>query len=248
MSIERLERQRMLLLRRKAKIKRVLLMQPYQRVFYTIANAFARLCVPILVDFQVTGLENVPREGGFILVSNHTSWLDPILLGAYIPRTIVFMSKVENFHHPLLAPIVFLYGAFPVKRGLVDRQALLRCEEVLAAGGGLGMLPEGTRSRSGVMRRARAGAALVALRTGATILPVGIAGAHHGAFTPLLRLHRNRIRMRIGPPFTLPPPAEGEATRDYLQHMADEMMRRVAELLPPEQRGVYAGQPLQADR
>lgn len=227
-------------LRRTRQAKAAPPMTAYQILFYTVANALLRAVFRILAHVEVTGAADVPRQGALIVIGNHTSWLDPLLVGAFVPRRVVFMSKKENFHNPLARFIVWSYGVFPVDRGNVDRSALQRMDSVLLSGGALGMFPEGTRSRSGELRRGKAGTALVAVQHGAPILPVAIAGAHKGLFGQLFRLHRPRFSLVMGPTFTLPAMAEGTAVnKQMLNTLTDDLMRPLAANLPAEQRGYY---------
>jgi len=235
-------------LRRGRRIKAAPLMNPYQSFFYDVANLLLRCAFRLLSNVEVVGVENVPRSGRLIVIGNHTSWLDPILVGAFIPRRIVFMSKKENFRNIFARFIVWSYGVFPVDRGNVDRSALNRTDEIMTAEGALGMFPEGTRSRTGELRRAKAGTALVALRHNAPILPVSIVGAHRGLFTQLFHLRRPRFRLIIGKPFTLPQ-VEGEVlNKETLTRLSDELMRPLATNLPEEQRGYYGIFPRVTDK
>ncbi len=215
------------------------LMNPYQAVFYDVANLLLRFLLRLFATIEISGLDNVPRQGPLIVSGNHTSWLDPLLVGAFIARRIVFMSKKENFANPIAHFVVTSYGVFSIDRGNVDRAAITRTDEVLAAGGALGMFPEGTRSKTGELRRAKAGTALVALRNNAPILPISIGGAYKGLFKPYLHLRRPHITMVIGQPFTLPQ-SEGEAVnKETLARLTDDLMRPIAAGLPAEQRGYY---------
>lgn len=208
--------------------------------FYDFANSVLRFLFRLLVDYRITGLEKVPREGGLIVCLNHTSFLDPLMVGAFLPRVVIMMSKVENFRNPLLGLVSRLYGAFPVRRGEVDRQALRRAEGVLREGKALLMAPEGTRSKTGHLQPGRAGTALLVLRTGAPVLPIGIAGGRD-FYRRLARLQRTRVRINIGEPFSskapqsLPPSKAREA-------VTEEIMYRIAALLPEENRGAYSDQ------
>lgn len=226
-------------LRRAGKARRAALMNPYQSLFYDVANFLMRIAFRLLVNLEIVGLENVPLQGRLIIIGNHTGWPDPVLVGSFIPRRIVFMAKKELTRNPLAAFIIWSYGVFSVDRGNVDRVALKRTDEIMASEGALCMFPEGTRSRSGEMRRAKAGTTLVAIRHNAPILPISISGAHHGIFTPLLHGRRPRIRMVIGKPFMLPPVNGEVISKDVLARLTDEMMMHVAENLPEEQRGYY---------
>jgi 1-acyl-sn-glycerol-3-phosphate acyltransferase len=214
-------------------------MNPYQSIFYDVANFLMRWAFRLLAHIEIIGNENVPRQGRIVVIGNHSSWLDPLLVGSFIPRRIVFMSKKENFSNPLAAFVVYSYGVFPVDRGNVDRSALTRTDEVLLAEGALGMFPEGTRSKSGELRRAKAGTALVAIRHNAPLLPVSIVGAYRGLFGQLFHLRRPRFQLIIGQPFTLPH-TEGEAmSKESISRLTDEVMLPIARNLPPEQRGYY---------
>ena len=121
----------------------------------------------------------------------------------------------------------------------MDRQALREAIRILEGGQVLAMLAEGTRSRTGQLQRGRAGVAFVALRTGAPILPVGLSGTEK-FFPSLRRLRRPAIKVTIGQSFTLPIQIRGgRIPRQYLQEETEEIMWRIAALLPPEYRGVY---------
>lgn len=172
------------------------------------------------------------------MVINHTSFLDPVIAGAFIPRELIAMAKAELFRTPVLNVLAWLYRAFPVQRGKVDRRALRRAEEVLRSGRGLLMAPEGTRSHTGGLQQARRGAAFIALRTGAPMLLVAMWGGKK-FFTNLRSLRRTEVEMRIAEPITLNHP-KGVSRREALKRMTDEMMNSLAALLPPEHRGVYA--------
>lgn len=206
-------------------------------MFYNFANIVLRLGFWLLTRLEVTGVENVPAQGGLMVITNHVSFLDPPLLGMVIPRHIWWMSKIENWDNRILGTILTLYGAFPVQRGEVDRKALTRAMGILRGGGVLGIAPEGTRSRTWQLARAKPGAARLALHTGATILPVGIAGTQL-ARSAWPKLRRPAITLRIGRPFTLE--ASRPLSKERQQELADQMMYRIAELLPPSYRGVYA--------
>jgi 1-acyl-sn-glycerol-3-phosphate acyltransferase len=204
-------------------------------MFYSFACTGVRFLLWLLTRCVVSGLENVPSDGPFLLVSNHLSMLDPPCLGALLPRRIAFMAKEEAFRDPLLGPIVKWYGAFAVKRGQADRQALRTAIAILKSGGVVGMFPEGHRSKTGRLNKAYAGSALVAHMAEVPILPVAISGTER-IKSPLSLLSRPAVTLRVGEPFTL---ERNEGGRGNLEAMTAEMMRRIAELLPEERRGFY---------
>jgi 1-acyl-sn-glycerol-3-phosphate acyltransferase len=133
-------------------------------------------------------------------------------------------------------------NAIFVNRGEVDRKALREALATLKAGGVLGMAPEGTRSKTGGLQRGRSGAAYLAYHSGVKLLPAVSTGQEH-VVSSLLRLRRARVRVTIGPAFE-PPPVSGKITTAHLDSFAEEIMHRLAALLPPEYRGVYADVPV----
>ena len=203
-----------------------------------LCNFVLHILFKILLKLEVVGLENVPSGGALILAITHTNFLDPALAGGVMPRELVIMSKIENFRHPVLGIIARLYGAFPVRRGEVDRQAIRRSLEVLAGGQALLMAPEGTRSGHGRLQKGHDGMTFIALRADAPILPVAITGVEH-FWANLSRLRRTPIKIVIGKVFRFS--AGGErAGREIMSKMTEEGMYQLAALLPPERRGVYS--------
>ena len=190
--------------------------------------------------FEVVGREHVPMEGPLILASNHLNNADPPMVALAVPRHPTFMAKQEMIKWPIVGPAFRMFGAFPVRRGEADLSALRAATEIVNSGAMLVMFPEGTRSRTGGLTKGHAGTALIALRTGAPVLPVAITGSE-GLTWPwifLRPLSVKHIKVTIGETFRLPPvervnsEAAGEAT--------GVIMRHIAALLPEQYRGVYA--------
>jgi 1-acyl-sn-glycerol-3-phosphate acyltransferase len=127
---------------------------------------------------ETFGLENFPKEGGVLLCSNHIDNLDPPVVGITAPRPVHFMAKEELFSVPLLGKIVPHLNAFPVKRGMSDREALRKGLNILKEGKVLGLFPEGTRSKNGELGKGLAGAGFFALRTEAKVVPCAIIGPY----------------------------------------------------------------------
>lgn len=201
-------------------------------------NSVLHILFKILLKLEIVGLENVPPEGPLILAMTHTNFLDPALAGGVMPREVVIMSKVENFWHPFLGIIVRLYGAFPVRRGEVDRQAIRHSLEVLAGGEVLVMAPEGTRSGHGRLQKGHDGMTFIALRADAPVLPMAIIGGEH-FWANLSRLRRTPIKIVIGKVFRFSPGGE-RVGREIMSKMTEEGMYQLASLLPPERRGFYS--------
>lgn len=206
-------------------------------MFYTLSTLLMRLALRALSRWEVEGAEMVPKEGPFVLISNHLSLVDPPLLSASIPRRIIFMAKEEAYRSFPMGLGVRAFGAFPVRRGEPDRRALRRAEEVLRRGEVLGMFPEGTRSQNAQMQRAYPGTCFIALRSGALILPVGITGTERIEGLYWL-FQRPAITVRIGEPFHLLSQRKRLSSSE-LEALTEAMMRKVAKLLPESYQGVY---------
>lgn len=194
---------------------------------------------PFFLRLTIEGKEHVPMKGGCIIACNHTLGPDYVILGYAAPRQVYYMAKAEIFaYHPWVARLVTDLGAFPVRRGKGDGDAIKQAIDVVRAGHALGMFPEGTRSRTGALQPAKTGVARIALGSGASIVPAVVINSE-----PVLRdwlkfQRRPHVIIRFGPPLT---------TCGNPQYPADvarttnTMMCAIAQLLPPERRGVYAG-------
>jgi len=143
-------------------------------LFYRVIRLLFRALLSILFRWRVEGRENVPATGGVILASNHISWWDPPVVGCSVSRPVRFMAKAELFRIPVLGPAIRNLGAFPIRRGKPDRQALRIAVNCIEAGEVLGMFPEGTRIKGDELGRAQDGIGFIALRTNAPIVPVAI--------------------------------------------------------------------------
>lgn len=208
-------------------------------LLYYVAKILVRMLL-LFTRYRVGGEENIPGQGALLVVSNHLSVADPLILGLYLGRRVAFMAKQELFRSRLSSRLVRMLGAFPVERGKLDRQVLRRADQALAQGRALVMFPEGKRSQSVGLQPASRGSALIALRSGVPVLPVGITGTEKikGLFWIL---KRPQVTVNIGPPFYLPP-VGSRLTRVEMDELTRDIMEHIAELLPPEYRGNYAGQ------
>ena len=205
--------------------------------FYYIGRAIVKMLAFLCARFKVKGRENVPAHGPLLVISNHINLADPPLIAISLRRITIIMAKEELFHSRFSGYFVSRFGSFPVHRGQLDREAMRQAYQVLAWGWALVMFPEGTRSPEAKLQPAFPGVALLAIRSCAPSLPVGISGSENlkGA---IWWLRRPRITVNIGTPFHLPP-INGRVSREELIRHTDLMMRRIAELLPVEYRGDY---------
>ncbi len=208
----------------------------------TVCRAISRISIEGDVD-------QIPLHGPLILAANHASNLDVPVLGSWlIPRLgrrIHWLGKKEVFDWPIVGWLATHGGVHPVDRGAADVEAFRLAQRILDAGQVLFVFPEGTRSADGALQLARDGVALLALRTGAPILPIGIGGSDRvwpkGQRLPHPGGH---VMVRIGRPFRpadeLPPGTARSAAKGLTTTM---IMRRIAGLLPARQRGVYGDVP-----
>jgi len=208
------------------------------RSWYRVVRGIVGFLFRLFSRFEVEGLKNVPDQGPYLLITNHLHWLDAPALAVAFPHRIYVFAGEKWERHLLLGPLFHSLDAIFVKRGEVDRKALRQALAVLEGGGVLGLAPEGTRSKTGAMQRGRSGAAYMAYRTGARLVPVAITGQEK-VFPSLWRFRRARVHIVYGLPFT-PPLSEGKASAAQVHAFVEEIMYRLAAMLPPEYRGVYA--------
>ncbi len=168
-------------------------------------NAFYTFCrwwaVPLLCGIyglRARGVGNLPKDGPAIVIMNHKALIDPFVVGAICERPMRYMAKKELFHNPILRRLIVALGAFPVDRGAGDREAIATALRVLASGHVLLMFPEGHRQRDNRVHEFMPGVALIALRSGAPVLPLAVDGTQR-----MLRDGRPRLtklRAALGPP------------------------------------------------
>jgi 1-acyl-sn-glycerol-3-phosphate acyltransferase len=191
----------------------------------------------VKLRFRVCGLENVPKTGPLLVVSNHLSNADPPLLGICLERPAIFMAKQELFRPPLFGYVLKRVGGFPVKRGRTNLEAVRAAYRLLGAGNALVIFPEGSRSRTGGLQVAFRGAAQIAVRARVPVLPVAISGTEVlGRLSGWLG--RPKVTINFGCPFYLPH-ANGRLSHEELNSLTNEIMSSIAGLLPVTYRGEY---------
>lgn len=205
--------------------------------FYYVGRWLTKLLLMIFTRFKVVGRENVPSSGALVVIANHLHLADPPILGAIIPREMLFMAKEELFRSWPGRYFIRTFGSFAVRRGGRDREALEKAQDVLQKGMALAMFPEGTRSKTARLQPAFPGSALIALRCSVRILPVGISGTE-GLRGWAWFFQRPEVLVNIGQPFLLPA-SESNPSKYVLQEATITMMKNIARLLPPHYRGDY---------
>jgi 1-acyl-sn-glycerol-3-phosphate acyltransferase len=205
-----------------------------RRVFYLFFRIFIRL--------TVTGIENIPREGGCLLTGNHLDIIDAPLFFCLIPRDdATGLAALKHRRNPLFRFVVESAKGIWIDRTRPDFQALKTARTHLKNGGLLGLAPEGTRSENHALIIAKPGVAFLADKSNATILPSCIIGSEN-SLKKIFTLQRPKVRVQFGEPFHLPP-LDRKDRESSLRRNTDEIMCRIAALLPIAYRGVYADHP-----
>ena len=216
-------------------------MPPY---LYRLMQFLLRILLSLIVRVEVSGLENISPTGGLIITGNHLGRLDPFLVYSIVARQDIIMLVAEKYRSSGIARwLVKRVDGIFVDRFNADFHVLRVVLNRLKRGGALVMAPEGTRSTTGGLIKGRPGAAYLAAKSGLPVVPVAEWGGLDANIPRQLRhLRRAEVKIKVGQPFTLPPldPRDRETT---LQRGTDEIMCRIAVLLPPEYRGIYADHP-----
>ena len=204
---------------------------------YYFLRGFIAFVSRLSLRRKVIGKKNMPQHSACIVVANHVNLVDSPLIGISLGRKVHFMAKEDLFHSRIIGWLADKFGAFPVAKGKLNRRAGRTAVELLANGQALIIYPEGQRSLDGKLGPAYSGAALLAVKSGVPIVPVGIIG------TAQLKgkwwfLRRPKITMNIGQPFTLQACPE-KPTKEMVNGMTRDIMLHIAAQLPEDYRGSY---------
>jgi 1-acyl-sn-glycerol-3-phosphate acyltransferase len=206
-------------------------------MLYDVLRAVFWSFTHLICRYHVSGREHVPSKGPLLIVANHLSWYDPFLIGVVFQRRVWFFTKIEIFHWPIVGLLCRLTGQIPVNRGERDRTALEKGLAYLHEGKALVVFPEGTVEKQERMISAHTGTAMLAVRTGVIVLPI----AHYGTRRILrsFRILFPNVYVKIGKPY-IPILPSGVSRKAGLQFITEDMITRIAEMLPEEKRGLYA--------
>lgn len=210
-----------------------------RRVYRRLMRRLAVLLLSLTCRVKVTGLDNFPSKGPALIVINHLGDADIIVGLAYLPsHKIQTLAKIDLLvEYPPLGWLMEAYGVIWVHRGTADRRALRAALQALNLGQFVAIAPEGRESLSGEMEAGTGGAAYLAIKTGAIILPAGVTGTSNtNVYGKIKRFRKPEITLNIGTPFFL---KEQEPTQAAINRGTQEIMARIAELLPFNYRGVY---------
>ena len=200
----------------------------YQKLVYQLVSKLIIFPIyKLIFRGNLIGRENIPQKGSFILVSNHGSLLDPPLLGHAVDRNISFMAKSELFRIPLLGFIIKSCGAYPVKRGIVDKKTIKIACEKLSSNQSIGIFIDGTRQKNGRVNKPKQGAALLSFKNQKLLLPVAIINSHRLVKFKFFIPFFTRIVIKVGKPINPPKGASkndlGKVT-NYLQETINNML------------------------
>jgi 1-acyl-sn-glycerol-3-phosphate acyltransferase len=199
-------------------------------MIYWIMRALFRLYFRLYGSWKVEGHEHVPKTGPVLVTPNHLSFLDPPLMGCALQRPGWFMAKAELFRVPGFRWLITHMHAYPVRRGGADRAALKRTLDFLKHGEIVCVFPEGTRSQTGELGEIESGIGLLALKSGAPIVPVGIRGTDCMLPRGARWIHRSRVRVRFGPSFQLGS-HEGRVDREACEAVAGQVRQALLAVL-----------------
>jgi len=194
---------------------------------------FIFLLTPVLktiATITIESIENLPLKGAVIIACNHLSFFDGFVLQYALPRPLYFMGKVENFYNPILRFFMYQIGAFPVQRGVFDRNAILQAQRVLETGNVLGMFPEGTRTYNSGLVLAKTGAAHLAMKTKCPIVPIALSGSQD-----ILKKYLKRASVIVK---VCPPILPGEQIN--ASELTTMIMKTIASNLPKRLQGAYS--------
>lgn len=212
---------------------------------YKIICFFIRLIIRLIARVELSGRENLPAAKGYVIASNHIGRLDAALVYYALDRPDIIMLIAEKYRKNAF----WLWLAKQVDGIFIDRfnpdiRALREAMKRLQKGGVLAIAPEGTRSKTGALIEAKPGGIYLAWKSGVPIIPVALTGTQDAVVKErLTHFKRLNIKVTLGPAFMLPQEAKGKDREALLQEYTDEVMCRIAALLPEEMRGVYVGHP-----
>ncbi len=192
-------------------------------VLYLLAQSFFRMLFPLCFAWKVEGATKLPAKGPVILCANHRHNWDPPVVGSASRRMVYFMAKEELFHSFLSRTVMELVGAFRVRRGHADRNALRAATALLRAGAVVGIFPEGSRSKDGSLGEGAGGAAILALKTGARVVPVAVSGHYD----------RRGLTVRFGDPVAFE--AVAHPDKDCVARATQSIMEAIRRLVRAEE-------------
>lgn len=202
--------------------------------FYRFAKVVCNVVCKLWFKLEYYGMENLPKDRGYILVGNHQSYWDPVMMGLKLDTTLTFMANEKLFHKPVLAPVIRGLGAFPVNLKKPDMTAIRTAKKVVKDGKVLALFPEGTRSHDGKLLKFKGGVIYIASVTGEDVVPVCITYQNGGKF-------RSRILIRYGEVIPNQEILEGKKKDTESMRQAAAKLQAVVQRLQDENLAVMEG-------
>ena len=200
----------------------------YQKIIYKLVSIFGVFPIyKFVFKGRLIGKENIPKKGSFIMVSNHGSLLDPPLLGHALGHNISFMAKAELFKIPLLGFIIRSCGAYPVRRGIADKNTIKTACAKLANDSSIGIFIDGTRQKNGRVNKPKQGAALLAFKNQKLLLPVAIINSHKLIRFKFFLPFFTKIVIKVGKP--IKPPKS--SSKDDLNLVTKNLQKKINNLI-----------------
>jgi len=210
-----------------------------RKLFRIFARGLAKLLVFVMTNSTVNGMENFPKQGPALIVINHLVDADAVLLAASIPTTIDGMGKIELYEDWLAGPMFRAYGVIFVHRGKPDRKAIRAALDGLAEGRMIALAPEGRQAVEGQLEEGTEGAAFLAMKTGALIVPVAMTGTENENIYNRKWWRRARVTLSVGQPFKLSPKEKQADRQKMTRDGTRQIMDSLARLLPESYLGNY---------
>jgi 1-acyl-sn-glycerol-3-phosphate acyltransferase len=207
---------------------------------YFVGWAFFLLFFKLYLGFKVVGRHNVPDKGGFILVSNHTSYFDPILLGTALCRSLNYMARENLFKKQCFGWIMRGVHAFPVRRHGGDLGAIKKSLELLAEGKGLVIFPEGTRAKDDNLKEAKPGVGFIVSKANVPVIPAYVGGSFKAMPRGINTLRRHPVAVYFGEPVFFDQSYCGRKDKESYQKISDEIMVRIADLKDSYESGTFS--------
>jgi len=199
-------------------------------ILFKLIQFTLRAIFDLLYRVEKIDLHKVPRNGKFIICSNHISYLDPVVIGAYIPRCVYFMAKKELYNNKFLSSLVTFLNAFPVERQAFNRKVFSISFEVLKDKNVLGLFPEGTRSTDGVLRGGKKGIGFIAAASNTPIIPVAISGTNKIIQNPHKRIFFPRVKLIVGDIIDIKDILKEHSKKEAISIIVDRTMKEIGKI------------------
>lgn len=199
-------------------------------ILFKLVQFILRVIFDLLYRVEKIDLNKVPINGKLIKCSNHISYLDPVVIGAYIPRCVYFMAKKELYNNRFLSSLVTFLNTFPVKRQAFNRKAFSISFEILKDENVLCLFPEGTRSTDGVLRGGKKGIGFIAAASNTPILPVAISGTNKIIQKPYRRIFFPRVKLIVGDIIDIKDILKEHSKKEAISIIVDRTMKEIGKI------------------